>query len=125
MTVYQFSALSDGEQVPFNPSADVLNFDSNAAAQVRFRIDGSSTWISVGSKDVQLLNTSALQLATSNMTFADGSRLLFGDNSVGTAGDNGNNIFTGTAGGDLFAGFGGNDTLDGGAGNDTFLMSSG
>src|SRR5687768_11628467 len=128
MTVYQFSQLFDGQQLSFNPGSDVLNFDQAtiAAADVRFAIEGpSTTRISVGTKDVVLFNTTPLQLAISNMTFANGSRLLFGDNNVGTAGDNGNNILTGTAGADLFAGFGGNDTLDGAAGNDVFLMSSG
>jgi len=32
-------------------------------------------------KSIVLLNTSPLQLATSNVSFADGSLMLFGDNS--------------------------------------------
>src|SRR5688572_2222450 len=121
MAVYQFSALSDGQAISFNPNADRLNFDQTAisAADVRAVAEGSGvrvTWLDTG-KDVLLLNTTPFQLATSNISFANGSRLLFGDNSTG-GNDNANNSLVGTAGDDLLQGFGGNDTLNGGAGND-------
>jgi serralysin len=138
MAVYKFSALSDGQSISFNPSADVLNFDESviAAADIRVSISGANTRIDVvagpqAGKDITLLNTAQFQLATSNVTFVDGSRLLFGDNST-ALGDDGGNTLTGGPGRDLIFGFGGSDTInigsasygqgeyiDGGAGFDT------
>ena len=125
MAVYRFSTLGDGQSVTFNPGSDVLNFDQSfvAAADLRATIEGSNLRMTVVSgsqagKDILLLNTSPLGLTTGNVTFADGSRILFGDNTTGTASDNSANSLTGTAGSDYLWGFGGNDTLNGGAGND-------
>src|SRR3982750_969452 len=127
MAVYNFSALSSGQAIAFNPSADVLNFDQSAisAANLGVTVEGINSRIAVLSgtdagKSVVLQNTSPLQLATSNITFANSSLLLFGDNSAGTANDNLANTLDGTAGNDLLQGFGGADTLNGGAGNDTY-----
>src|SRR3954451_15841719 len=131
MAVFQFSALSDGQSLVFNPNADVLNFDQTtiAAADLRVTQVGSNIRIDVVSgpqtgKDVTLQNVSPLQLATTNISFADGSKLLFGDNST-AQNDNLANSLTGTAGGDLLQGFGGADTMSGGAGNDTYIVSTG
>jgi Ca2+-binding RTX toxin-like protein len=131
MAVYRFSALSDGQAISFNPGADVLDFDQAtiAAADLRVTIEGANARVSVVSgalagKDLLLQNVSPLQLASSNVTFADGSRLLFGDNSAAQADDTANSL-RGTAGRDLIAGFGGDDTLVGGDGADVFVMSSG
>jgi Ca2+-binding RTX toxin-like protein len=125
MATYQFSALSDGQAISFNPSSDVLNFDQSfiGAADLRVVTEGSSIRINVVSgssagKDVLLSSTTQLQLATSNVTFADGSHLLFGDNTTAQTADNNANSLTGTAGRDLLEGFGGADTLSGGTGND-------
>src|SRR3954463_6727892 len=131
MAAFQFSALSDGQSLVFNPNADVFNFDQTtvAAADLRVTQVGSNIRIDVVSgtqagKDVTLQNVSPLQLATSNVTFADGSKLLFGDNSTGQN-DNLANSLTGTAGRDLLQGFGGADTMAGGAGNDTYIVGTG
>jgi Ca2+-binding RTX toxin-like protein len=126
MAVYNFSALSDGQAISFNPGSDVLNFDQTAisAADLLLTSEGANTRVAVAAKDIVLLNTTLYQLATSNVSFTNGSRLLLGDNST-AQNDNLNSSLLGTAGHDLLAGFGGNDTLDGGAGNDVFLMSSG
>src|SRR5687768_11420827 len=138
MAVYQFSALSDGQAISFNPTADILNFDQSAigAADIRVSISGTSTRIDVVAgpqtgKDITLLNTVPFQLATSNVTFVDASRLLFGDNST-AQGDDNSNTLTGGSGRDLIFGYGGSDTInigtanfgagdhiDGGAGFDT------
>lgn len=132
MATYQFSALADGQAITFNPSADILNFDqaSIAGADIRAVAEGANLRISVVSgtstgKDVLLLNVTPLQLATTNVSFANGSRLLFGDNTAGTAADNSANTLTGTAGNDLLQGFGGADTMNGGAGNDTYIVGTG
>ena len=132
MATYQFSALADGQAITFNPNADVLNFDQTAiaGADIRAVAEGANLRITVVSgadtgKDVLLLNVTPLQLATTNVSFANGSRLLFGDNTAGTAADNSANSLTGTAGNDLLQGFGGADTMSGGAGNDTYIVGSG
>ncbi len=141
MATYQFSALSDGQAIAFSPTVDVLNFDQSAiaAADIRVTLSGSNVVVThlASGKDLTLQNVSPLQLATSNVTFANGSRLLFGDNSPGTAADNAANTLTGTSGRDLISGFGGDDTIvatagggdavDGGAGRDslTYMTATG
>jgi len=72
MAVYQFSALSDGQAISFDPDADVLNFDQAAisAASLRAAIEGSNLRFTVASatgagKDVLLLNVAPTQLALS------------------------------------------------------------
>ena len=128
--VYQFSALSDAQAISFDPDADLLHFDEGtiAAADIRIAIEGSDLRISVVSgsntgKDVLLLNTTLFQLATTNITFADASQLLYGDNSTAQSGDNNSNRLSGGIGRDHLAGFGGDDRLDGRGGAD--IMAGG
>ena len=127
MAVYQFSALSDGQAISFNPSTDVLNFDQSsiAAADVRALAEGANLRISVFDKDIVLLSVTPAQIATTNVSFADGSRLLFGDNTPAQTADNGNNTLSGAAGDDHLWGFGGRDGLNGGAGNDWLAGGTG
>jgi Ca2+-binding RTX toxin-like protein len=117
MAVYRFSALRDGQVITFSPTADFLSFDQSviSAADLSVRVSGAHTHVQVMSgpfagKDILLLNTTPLQLAASNVGFANGSRLLFGDDSPSQAGDNGDNVLMGSSGRDLMNGFGGNDT---------------
>ncbi|HEY2335882.1 MAG TPA: hypothetical protein VGI18_00760, partial [Burkholderiales bacterium] len=127
MATYQFSALSDGQAISFNPDTDVLNFDQTtiAAADVGAATEGANLRISVGDKDVLLTNVSLPQIAVTNLTFADGSDFLVGDNTTGTSNDDLANSLTGTAGRDHLEGLGGNDTLNGGAGNDVYVVNPG
>src|SRR2546425_807418 len=132
MAVYQFSALSDGQAVSFNPDVDVLNFDQTviAAADIRTTAEGSDLRVSVvngtnAGKDVLLLDTTAFQIATTNITFADGSELLYGDNSTSQSGDDNATALVGGAGPDQLAGFVGDDTLVGNAGNDLLVGGGG
>src|SRR2546421_1640038 len=134
MAMYNFSALSSGQAVSFNPTSDVLNFDQTAISAGNLQVDlqGSDSRITVLSgtdagKSITLLNTAPPQLATSNVHFANASALLFGDNSPSTAGDDLANSIDGTAGAGPLHGFGGNDFLlrgggaprgRGGAGNE-------
>ena len=108
MTTYNFSALSNGQAISFNPNGDVLNFDQTAisAGNLAADLQSSDTKITVLSgtdagKSITLLSTMPPQLATSNVHFANGSALLFGDNSPGTAGDDAANTLSGTSGADL------------------------
>src|SRR3954470_21599122 len=129
MAVRKFSALTNGQAITFDPNNDVLNFDQIAIspASLDMLIEGANLRISVVSganagKSIVLQNVSLEQLAGSNVTFADGSLLLFGDNAA-TRADAGNNALTGGAGADLLSGFAGNDTLAGGAGDDRFVVN--
>src|SRR5687767_13777047 len=112
MTVYRFSALSDGQSIRFDPDADLLQFDQSSisAADIRVRAEGSNTRISYGSKDILLRDVTPFELATSNVNFVNGSQLLIGDNST-AQNDNGNDSLTGGDGRDHLIGFGGDDTL--------------
>src|SRR5262245_9030863 len=122
MAVFRFSALSDGQAISFNPDTDVLNFDPTdvAAAQLNVTVSANTTRLAVAGgaqtgKDIALLNTLPIQLTSANITFADGSRLVFGDNST-ARNDEAANVLTGGSGRDLLFGFEGNDTINGGAG---------
>src|SRR5438094_1113870 len=132
MATYNFSALSNGQAISFNPSSDVLNFDQTAISAGNLAIDlqGSDTRVTVLSgtdagKSITLLSTMPPQLATSNVHFANGSAILFGDNSSGTTGDDLANSISGTSGNDLVKGFGGNDTVFANAGNDRIESGAG
>jgi len=127
VAVFQFSALSDGQAISFNPDADVLNFDQTAlsAAEVRATVEGTSVRISASGKDVFLLGSQLAQLTTTNVTFANGSSLIFGDNTTGQTADNSANMLLGGGGADHLWGFGGNDTLNGGSGNDWLAGGTG
>jgi Ca2+-binding RTX toxin-like protein len=131
MATYQFSALADGQAISFNPSADVLHFDQSVipAAFVHAIAEGSAARVAVtrgvwGGKDVLLLNTSPFQLTITNVTFADGSRLLIGDNST-ALNDNAANTLSGSGGADLMLGFGGDDVFVPGGGSDSIEGGAG
>src|SRR6266700_4958954 len=116
MAIRNFSSLSSGQSIAFDPNADVLFFDQTAisAGNLGVAAEGAGSRVTVLSgtdagKSVLLLDTSPLQLATSNVSFANASALLFGDNSPGATNDDAANVLSGTAGNDLVNGFGGND----------------
>ncbi len=124
MATYQFSELSNGQAIPFSPGVDVLNFDQPdiAAADVSPIPQFENVRMSIVTgthigKDVLLVDVSILQLATSNVTFADGSRLLVGDNSI-ALNDNAGNTLSGTSGRDRLMGLGGDDLFVGGTAGD-------
>jgi len=127
VATYQFSALVDNQAINFNPNSDILNFDQAgiSAADVRVADEGASIRIIISSKDIVLTGLDPQHLSTSNITFANGSRLLFGDNTPGTANDNAPNSLVGTGGRDQLNGFGGADTLNGGAGDDIYTVGTG
>jgi Ca2+-binding RTX toxin-like protein len=132
MATRNFSALTSGQSIAFDPNADVLFFDQTAisAGNLGVLAEGANSRVTVLSgtdvgKNVLLLNTSPLQLAASNVSFANASALLFGDNSVGSANDNAANALSGTAGNDLIDGFGGNDNIQGNRGNDMIAGGAG
>jgi len=141
LATFNFSALANNAIISFNPNTDVLNFDQTtiSAADVSVQTTGpdrgTDTQIIAAGKTILLANTVDAQLATTNVHFANGSQLLFGDNSPNAfAGDDAANSISGTTGNDLIRGFGGNDTIfansgndriESGAGNDTISGGSG
>src|SRR5688572_27534750 len=132
MATYQFSALADGQAISFDPTVDRLNFDqtSIAAGDLTFIAEGADLRILVKSgpvagKDVVLVSTGDTEVTRTNVTFADGSLLLVGDNAPTNVSDHAGNALVGGAGRDLVMGLGGNDTLSGGDGNDSLVGGTG
>ncbi|HEX7053982.1 MAG TPA: hypothetical protein VF211_08640 [Burkholderiales bacterium] len=127
MAVYAFSTLSDGQAISFDPDADVLRFDQSSisAADLVVAAEGANVRITAAGKSVLLQSVSPLELATSNVTFANGSRLLFGDNSPASVADDSANGLTGSPGSDLVQGFGGADTVWAGSGADVIAGGAG
>jgi Ca2+-binding RTX toxin-like protein len=132
MAVYQFSALADGQAISFDPAVDRLNFDQTtiAAGDLTFAHEFTDLRVLVKSgplagKDIVLLSTDETELTRTNVTFADGSLLLVGDNAPTSASDHLGNALTGGAGRDLVLGLGGNDTINGGDNNDSLVGGGG
>jgi Ca2+-binding RTX toxin-like protein len=128
VTVYLWSALSNGELIEaFAPAVDELRFDDPAivAALVETTTPASSVSLfTYGGKTIALHSAPAT-LTSTNITFADGSILLYGDNRTGTTGDDQGDVLTGGTGSDQLFGAGGNDTLNGGLGNDRLWGGTG
>ena len=125
MALYLWSSLTNGQSLAFYPLVDRLRFDDAGIAASAVSFSGtSSVLLSYAGKSVTL-ETAPAALTTTLVTFADGSRLLIGDNRTGTTGDSRANVLTGGAGGDQLHGLGGNDTLDGGAGADLLAGGKG
>ncbi|MEF8747373.1 MAG: hypothetical protein V5B31_05900 [Candidatus Accumulibacter propinquus] len=129
MATILFSSITNGSTVAFNPASDILSFDSPTfnAAWLGLSYAGDYTGISltVGAITFNLTATVSLaSLTTGNVIFADGSRLIVGDDS-----SSGNDILAntliGSAGHDQLLGLSGNDTLVGGAGNDVLNGGTG
>jgi Ca2+-binding RTX toxin-like protein len=133
-----WSAITNGQNIVFNKTADVLNFDNNA-------ISAANTLVSFGTgTKVTFTNTvngvkkefsldigsgNGKLITTTNVVFQDGSKLFIGDNTTGTSADNGANSFLGVNGGtaknDRFLPLGGNDSMDGKGGDDVFVLNNG
>jgi len=126
MTTYNWSALTNGQSIAFDPAQDTLHIDdpSISALLVAFtfsQISHTSTFTFSG-KSITL-QTDLKTITTSNFTFADGSLWLVGDDTTGTLNDDGPNTLVGGNGDDRLIGLGGDDSLTGGAGNDVFSMA--
>jgi VCBS repeat-containing protein len=123
MATYLFSAVK-GKSIRFNATSDVLRFDSGSAADLNITVSGSTLILKLGTEFVTFTNLSQPRSLTStNITFADGSMLLNGDNATGSTNDNGANTLIGGVGNDMLIGYGGNDFLDGREGSDTYVIT--
>jgi Ca2+-binding RTX toxin-like protein len=117
-----FSSITNGSTVAFNPASDILSFDSPTfhAAWLGLGYAGDYTGISLTAGAITFNLTATVNLAsltTSNVIFADGSRLIVGDDSS-SGNDNLANTLIGSAGHDQLLGLAGNDVLNGGTGAD-------
>lgn len=122
MATFLFSQVK-GSLIAFRTRTDVINFDVGSASDLDIAISGSTMTLRLGSDVLTLVTTDTLsQFSTANLSFADGSLLLIGDNTRSTGRDDGANIILGGAGNDRLIGLGGNDTLDGREGSDTYVV---
>ena len=97
MTTYNWMALADKKTISFAPVSDVFRFDdpSISAASVTVTwVNSTSVTFAYGGKAITLL-VDVRSLTTSNLTFADSSLLIFGDNSLGVLSDDGDNTISG------------------------------
>lgn len=135
-TTFLFSALSAAQQVAFNPATDTLFFD-NAIYRAR-----GITWLetSVGGttalvltayptsgspKTVTLVGMGLADVSEWTLQFADGSRLIVGDNASGSAADALGNSIAGSAFNDALVGLGGADSIVGNNGDDLLIGDDG
>jgi Ca2+-binding RTX toxin-like protein len=139
MATLSFSTLDNGSTLSFDPINDVLNFDDTdiSAASLTLGYAGNYGKISLSAagKTIYLpAKVKLMELTTANISFADGSQLIIGDNNVNTlnGGDGadyllglaGNDVLTGGAGDDFLDGGKGADTMNGGSGNDTYIVDN-
>ena len=120
MTVYNWSVLTNNQQIAFNPSADRLTFDDASITPPYIWLSssgGSSVTFSYSGKAV-VLQADVKTLTNTNVTFASNGQLIIGDNTTGTATDDSSNTLTGTAQDDRLYGLGGADVINAGDGND-------
>src|SRR4051812_11360624 len=100
MSTYLWTALTNNQVVAFDPSADVLRFDSTVilAVDVVVQSDATAgtTTFTYNGKTVTL-QTDLYTLTTTNVAFDAPTDLIVGDNSVSTAGDNSGVVMTGGA----------------------------
>lgn len=130
MATILYSSIANGDSIAFDPASDILSFDTNeisaAALSLTYAADYAGISITAGGKTFSLTpSVSLAQLTTSNVTFADGSRLIVGDNTTGTVNDGLANTLTGTNFNDQLLGLAGNDVLNGGAGADSMAGGAG
>ena len=131
MTTYNWSTLTNNQQITFDPVNDRLVLDdasiSAASLSYNFQIAKSAVSppfvaFSYGGKTVTLSATDLRTLTTSNVTFADGSLLIVGDNTTGTSADDSANVLNGGSHNDMLVGLGGDDVINGNAGDDYISM---
>jgi Ca2+-binding RTX toxin-like protein len=126
MATYLFSALNNNQTLTFNPALDTLAIDIAwmNAAWGGFLPSGPDLLLTYNGQTVRLAGVTLAQLSSSHITFANGSRLLIGDDTPGTVSDDLANTLAGTAQGDYLDGLGGADSLTGGDGNDIYIVDN-
>jgi Ca2+-binding RTX toxin-like protein len=123
---YTFSTLTNNQTLAFDPAVDMLFFDiaGLGAASCTLQQSGTDLLITYQGKTIRLSAVTLAQVSSAQFTFLNGSRLLIGDDTSGTANDGLANILTGTVRGDYLNGMGGADTMTGGDGNDVYVVNN-
>lgn len=129
MTTTNFSSFSGtGNTLAFNPDTDVLLFDATSISPFDVSIStsfASGTTFSHGGVSVTLTGIHAFALTPTNIVFANGGKLLIGDQTTATNTDlETGATFNGGNGNDTFYGFNGADTFNGGDGDDRIFLIS-
>jgi Ca2+-binding RTX toxin-like protein len=149
VTTYNFSALSNGQVLPFNPLVDVLYFDLPVGSS-GFRYLANELLVSqspaghlvlgfatlpagkgpiILAKSVTLSGMTLEQVTGRNdpvnIRFASGGMLIVGDDVPTSTNDHTDNSLVGTDNDDMLLGLGGADVLSGRIGNDFLDGGSG
>lgn len=143
MTNYVFSEMTQEQATAFKVQTDVLG-GVLFADRISFSVSASSLVLTAqtssgffpsetitinnGSKSLDFKANGSFSSGTpgdfyasssaTSFSFADGSRLIFGDDNASDTQDNEANTISGTGFNDQIFGLGGNDTINGAAGND-------
>ena len=127
MVTYNFSEQLGQTISNFDIDADVLSFASadGSANDVTVTISGNDLVFTTIAGSVTRIGITLSQITTTNVTFADGSKVEVGDNATGTSGDESAQTITGTTNDDQLFGQGGADSLGGAAGNDVLFGGEG
>jgi len=120
-----FEGIAEADSISFSISAASLVFTTVSTGGF---FPEETVIINNGSKSLDFKSNVGIFAGTpgefyaaassSTYSFADGSRLIFGDDTPENTQDNEANTITGTNFDDQIFGLGGNDTISGGAGND-------
>ncbi|HEX2825293.1 MAG TPA: FG-GAP-like repeat-containing protein [Burkholderiales bacterium] len=122
--VYAWSALADGQSLPFDPSTDRIVFDDASISAADVSLRGALLQLTHQDKTVTF-ESDLRTVTTTNVAFTDGSVLLVGDNTTGAALDDAANTLVGGSGNDQLYGAGGDDALSGGNGDDMLVGGAG
>lgn len=135
MTTYNYSTITNGQEIAFNAGAgDILVFNNAAISPDSLDLwwlnpDGSDIAIKVWDnqtdtlfKSFTLTGVNLYQMTSANITFSNSPQnlSLVDDNSTGTGDDTTTAGLNGGTGDDLLISFGGSRLLQGGNGNDGF-----
>jgi hypothetical protein len=129
MTTYNFSSLTNGQAIAFNPEVDYLVFDSTLYLTNELIINQTASGLSLSYSQLigpPLLPAKTIVLtgmtlglvtggpfgsAAAHIQFANGGMLLIGDNStVAPSADELSNSLIGGSFNDMLFGLGGNDS---------------
>jgi hypothetical protein len=120
MTIRKFTGIASGAILTFDPDNDILRINLTAVSAADFDVSqvNSITRLNLNGVKLIRLDTPITSLTDINITFADGSALLVGDNTTATTDDAASNQLFGTRHDDQLLGLGGSDSLSGGLGAD-------
>ncbi len=116
MTTYTYFTSSTTNTIASFATTDIINFDDESISAAELSVTGTTTAeITDGVKTYTLTSFNIEKIASSTLTFADGSKLQIGDGTSsvpsGSTFDAAANVFLGTGYDDYFDGRAGSDTI--------------